>query len=140
MSTEWKKYTATFTIESLGAFAFRFTASKDVVIDNIRILGEGGGGGGQEPTAEVIDFENLTAGPLNSSEISAINGPDCVRVTNETAHGGSLSLKMDNSTGYAQDAWSIQVLTKAFPVTPGTTYRISWYAKASKAADFQNPW
>ena len=138
VTTEWKKYTATFTIESLGEFAFRFTASKDVVIDNIRILGEGGGGGGgQEPTAEVIDFENLTAGPLNSSEISAINGPDYVRVTNDTAHGGSLSLKMDNSTGYAQDAWSIQVLTKAFPVTPGTTYRISWYAKASKAADFQ---
>ena len=133
---EWKKYTATFTIESLGEFAFRFTASKDVVIDNIRILGEGGGGG-QEPTAEVIDFENLSAGPLNSSEISAINGPDYVRVTNETAHGGSLALKMDNSSGYSQETWSIQVLTKSFPVTPGTTYRISWYAKASKAADFQ---
>ena len=136
VTSDWNKYTATFTIESLGEFGFKFTASKDVVIDNIRILGEGGGGG-QEPTAEVIDFENLTAGPLNSSDISAINGPDYVRVTDETAHGGSLALKMDNSTGYAQDPWSIQVLTKSFPVTPGTTYRISWYAKASKAADFQ---
>ena len=136
VTTEWNKYTATFTIESLGDFAFRITASKDVVIDNVRILGEGGGGG-QEPAAEVIDFENLAAGPLNSPDISAINGPDYVRVTDETAHGGSLSLKMDNSSGYAQDAWSIQVLTKSFPVTPGTTYRLSWYAKASKAADFQ---
>ena len=136
VTTEWNKYTATFTIESLGDFAFRVTASKDVVIDNVRILGEGGGGG-QEPAAEVIDFENLAAGPLNSPDISAINGPDYVRVTDETAHGGSLSLKMDNSSGYAQDAWSIQVLTKSFPVTPGTTYRLSWYAKASKAADFQ---
>ena len=136
VTTEWDKYTATFTIESLGDFAFRVTASKDVVIDNVRILGEGGGGG-QEPAAEVIDFENLAAGPLNSPDISAINGPDYVRVTDETAHGGSLSLKMDNSSGYAQDAWSIQVLTKSFPVTPGTTYRLSWYAKASKAADFQ---
>ena len=137
VTTEWKKYTATFTIESLGEFAFRFTTSKDVVIDNIRILGEGGGGGGQEPTAGVIDFENLMAGPLNSPDLSAINGPAYVSVTNETAHSGSLALKMDNSTGYAQESYSIQVLTKSFPVTPGTTYRISWYAKASKAADFQ---
>jgi hypothetical protein len=41
-----------------------------VVVDNVRILGEGGGG--QEPTGEVIDFEGLTAGPLNSPDISAI--------------------------------------------------------------------
>ena len=132
---KWHKYSVPFTLESLGDFAFRITASKDVVVDNVRILGEGGGG--QEPTAEVIDFEGLAVGPLNSPDISAINGPDYVRVTNETAHGGSLSLKMDNSSGYAQDAWSIQVLTKSFAVTPGTTYRLSWYAKASKAANFQ---
>ena len=137
VGSQWCKYEVPFTLESLGGFAFRITASKDVVIDNVRILGEGGGGGGQEPAAEVIDFEGLTVGPLSSPDISAINGPDYVRVTDETAHGGSLSLKMDNSSGYAQDAWSIQVLTKSFPVTPGTTYRLSWYAKASKAADFQ---
>ena len=110
---KWHKYSVPFTLESLGDFAFRITASKDVVVDNVRILGEGGGGG-QEPEAEVIDFEGLTVGPLNSPDISAINGPDYVRVTDETAHGGSLSLKMDNSSGYAQDAWSIQVLTKSF--------------------------
>ena len=136
VSGQWYKYEVPFTLESPGDFAFRITASKDVVIDNVRILGEGGGGG-QEPAAEAIDFEGLATGPLNSPDISAINGPDYVRVTNETAHGGSLSLKMDNSSGYAQDAWSIQVLTKSFPVTPGTTYRLSWYAKASRAADFQ---
>ena len=136
VSGQWYKYEVPFTLESPGDFAFRITASKDVVIDNVRILGEGGGGG-QEPAAEAIDFEGLTAGPLNSPDISAINGADYVRVTGETAHGGSLSLKMDNSSGYAQDAWSIQVLTKSFPVTPGTTYRLSWYAKASRAADFQ---
>ena len=136
VSGQWYKYSVPFTLESPGDFAFRITASKDVVIDNVRILGEGGGGG-QEPAAEAIDFEGLATGPLNSPDISAINGPDYVRVTNETAHGGSLSLKMDNSSGYAQDAWSIQVLTKSFPVTPGTTYRLSWYAKASRAADFQ---
>ena len=135
VSGQWYKYSVPFTLESLGDFAFRITASKDVVIDNVRILGEGGGG--QQPTAEVIDFEGLTAGPLNSPDISAINGADYVRVTGETAHGGSLSLKMDNSSGYAQNAWSIQVLTKSFAVTPGTTYRLSWYAKAGKAADFQ---
>ena len=135
VSSQWYKYEVPFTLESPGDFAFRITASKDVVIDNVRILGEGGGG--QQPTAEVIDFEGLTAGPLNSPDISAINGADYVRVTGETAHGGSLSLKMDNSSGYAQNAWSIQVLTKSFAVTPGTTYRLSWYAKASRAADFQ---
>ena len=132
---QWSKYSVSFMLESLGDFAFRITASKDVVIDNVRILGEGGGG--QQPTAEVIDFEGLTAGPLNSPDISAINGVDYVRVTGETAHGGSLSLKMDNSSGYAQNSWDIQVLTKSFAVTPGTAYRLSWYAKAGKAADFQ---
>ena len=142
VTTEWNKYTATFTIESLGEFAFRFTASKDVVIDNIRVLGEGqGGGGGQEPAAEEIDFENLTAGgagQLTSSGLFVqVNGPDYVSVTDESAHSGSLALKMDNSSGYAKDSWDIQVVTKAFPVTPGTTYRISWYAKAGRAADFQ---
>ena len=137
VTNQWHKYAIPFTQESLGDFAFRITASKDVIVDNVRILGEGGGGGGQQPTAEVIDFEGLATGALSSPDISAINGADYVRVTNETAHGGSLSLKMDNSSGYAQDAWSIQVLTKSFAVTPGTAYRLSWYAKASKAADFQ---
>ena len=139
---QWHKYSVPFTLESLGDFAFRITASKDVVIDNIRILGEGeGGGGGQEPAAEGIDFESLAAGgagQLTSSGLFVqVNGPDHVSVTDETAHGGSLSLKMDNSSGYAKDSWDIQVVTKSFPVTPGTTYRISWYAKAGQAADFQ---
>ena len=139
---QWHKYSVPFTLESLGEFAFRITASKDVVIDNIRILGEGeGGGGGQEPAAEGIDFENLTAGgagQLTSSGLFVqVNGQDQVSVTDETAHGGSLALKMDNSSGYAKDDWDIQVVTKSFPVIPRTTYRISWYAKASKAADFK---
>ena len=142
---EWGKYTATFTIESLGDFAFRFTASKDVIIDNIRILGDGTGGGGgeepSEPSGEVIDFENLTAGgagQLTSSGLFVqVNGPDYVSVTKESAHGGTLALKMDNSSNYAQNSWDIQVVTKSFPVTPGTTYRLSWYARASQAADFQ---
>ena len=141
---QWHKYEVPFTQETLGDFAFRITASKDVVIDNLRILGEGGsggGGGGQEPSAEGIDFESFTAGgagQLTSSGLFVqVNGQDYVSVTDETAHGGSLSLKMDNSSGYAKDSWDIQVVTKAFPVTPGTTYRISWYAKAGRAADFQ---
>ena len=139
VTSEWSKFTATFTPETLGAFAFRFTASKDVVIDNIRILGEGGSG--PEQTADGIDFESLAAGgaaQLTSSGLFVqVNGADYVGVTDQSAHGGSLALKMDNSSGYAKDSWDIQVVTKAFPVTPGTTYRISWYAKASRAADFQ---
>ena len=139
---QWHKYEIPFTQETLGDFAFRITASKDVVIDNIRILGEdGGGGGGQEPVADGIDFENLTAGGAGQLTTSGlfvqVNGQDYVSVTDKTAHGGSLALKMDNSSGYAKDSWDIQVVTKSFPVTPGTTYRISWYAKASQAADFQ---
>ena len=139
---QWHKYSVPFTLESLGDFAFRITASKDVVIDNIRILGEGeGGGGGQEPTVEGIDFENLAAGGAgqltSSGQFVQVNGPDHVSVTDETAHVGSLALKMDNSSGYATNSWDIQVMTKSIPVTPGTTYRISWYAKAGRAADFQ---
>ena len=138
VTDEWRKYTATFTIESLGRFAFRLMAAKDVVIDNIRVLGEGSG---EQPSGgdldEVIDFEGLTVGPLNSPDLSVLNGPNYVSVTSESAHSGSRALKMDNSSGYAQEAWSIQVMTKSFPVTPGQTYRISWYGRASKAAGFQ---
>ena len=142
ISDSWCKYAASLTIESVGAFACRLTASKDVVIDNIRILdSEGQPSGEDEEKPVVIDFESFTAGGAgqltSSGTFVQVNGPDYVSVTNATAHGGSLSLKMDNSSGYAKDSWDIQVVTKSFPVTPNKTYRISWYAKASKAADFQ---
>ena len=142
VSDGWSKYSVSLTIESVGAFACRIGASKDVVIDNIRIIdseGQSSGGGNEDPV--VIDFENFTAGgpgQLTSSGLFAYyNGGDYVSVTKEQAHGGSLSLKMDNSSGYAAESYSIQVVTNPFPVTPGKTYRISWYAKAGKAANFQ---
>ena len=142
ISNSWCKYAVSLTIESAGAFACRLTASKDVVIDNIRIIdSEGQPSGEEEEKPVVIDFESFTAGgagQLTSSGLFAYyNGGDYVSVTNEQAHGGSLSLKMDNSSGYASESYSIQVVTNPFPVKTGKTYRISWYAKASKAADFQ---
>ena len=142
VSDSWCKYAVSLTVESVGAFACRLTASKDVVIDNIRIIdSEGQPSGEDEEKPVVIDFEDFTvggAGQLTSSGLFAYyNGGDYVSVTNEQAHGGSLSLKMDNSSGYAKDSWDVQVVTNPFPVTPGKTYRISWYAKATRAADFQ---
>ena len=140
---EWRKFSVSLTIASVGEYACRITASKDVVIDNIRIIDSEGqsSGGGFEEQPVVIDFENFTAGgpgQLTSSGLFAYyNGGDYVSVTKEQAHGGSLSLKMDNSSGYAETSYSIQVVTNPFPVTPGKTYRISWYAKANKAADMQ---
>ena len=138
VTSSWNKFSVILPTESVGAFSYRITATQDVIIDNIRVVATDGSqpsGGSEEPV--IIDFENLTAGPLNSSDISVLNGPDYISVTKESAHGGSQALKMDNSTGYAADAWSIQVMTRSVPVTPGTTYRISWYTKAGRTADFQ---
>ena len=138
VTSSWNKFSVILPTESVGTFAYRIIATRDVIIDNIRILANDGSqpsGGSEDPV--VIDFENLSAGPLNASDISVLNGPAYVSVTNESAHGGSLALKMDNSSGYATNSWDIQVMTKSIPVTPGTTYRISWYAKAGRDADFQ---
>ena len=38
VSTAWRKYTVTLSTESVGDFAYRLLVSKDVVIDNIRII------------------------------------------------------------------------------------------------------
>ncbi len=88
-----------------------------------------------------IDFESFTAGSsaqlLESGLFTQINGSSYVSVTSDQAHSGSLSLKMDNSGGQATNSWDIQVITKAFPVTAGKTYRIAWYGKASREANFQ---
>ena len=142
VTSSWHKFFVTIPTESVGEFAYRIFATKDVVIDNIRVIdidNQTSDGGDEDPV--VIDFEGYSAGGAgqltSSGTFVQVNGPDYVSVTNETAHGGSLSLKMDNSSGYAKDSWDIQVVTKSFPVTPKHTYRISWYAKASKAAEFQ---
>jgi hypothetical protein len=44
---------------------------------------------------------------------------------------------MNNADGHAAESWDVQVVTRAFPVTAGRTYRIAWYARASRAADIQ---
>ena len=142
VSSSWKKFFVTLPAESAGEFAYKIVATKDVVIDNIRVVdseNQSSEGGDEDPV--VIDFEGYSAGGAgqltSSGTFVQVNGPDYVSVTNEAAHGGSLSLKMDNSSGFAKDSWDIQVVTKSFPVTPKHSYRISWYAKAGKAADFQ---
>ena len=142
VTSSWSKYFVTFPTEAVGAFAYRLSATRDVVIDNIRVIDIDGQPSGDDPEDPVvIDFENFTAGgpgQLTSSGLFAYyNGGDYVSITNEQAHGGSLSLKMDNSSAFAKDSWDIQVVTNPFPVTPGKTYRISWYARANNEADFQ---
>ena len=140
VSSDWRKYSVSMLTESVGDFAYRLTASRDVVIDNIRVL-DPDYQGTVTPTGGSIDFEEFTAGGAGQLTASGtfvqVNGADYVSVTAETAHGGSLSLKMDNADGHATDSWDVQVVTRAFPVEKGRTYRISWYGKASAAADFQ---
>ena len=138
VTSSWNKFSVILPTESVGTVSYRISATRDVIIDNIRIVATDGSqppGGSEEPV--VIDFENLTPGSLSSPDISVLNGPDYISVTDGSAHGGSRALKKDNSSGYAKNSWDIQVMTKSVPVTPGTTYRISWYAKAGRAADFQ---
>ena len=140
VTSEWRKYSVDLTPASVGDFACRLTASKDVVIDNIRVV-DPDGQGVEVPTGGSIDFESFTAGSAgqltSSGTFVQMNGVDYVSVTDETAHGGALSLKMDNADGHATNSWDVQVVTKAFPVEKGKTYRISWYGKASAEADFQ---
>jgi len=87
--------------ESVGDFAYRLTASRDVVIDNIRVL-DPDYQGTVTPTGGGIDFEEFTAGGAGQLTASGtfvqVNGADYVSVTAETAHGGSLSLKMTTRT------------------------------------------
>ena len=88
-----------------------------------------------------IDFEDFNvggAGQLTSSGLFVqVNGPDYVSVTDEFSHSGTKSVKLDNSSGYAEDSWDIQIVTKSFPVESGRTYRISWYNKANVEADVE---
>ena len=140
VTSAWRKYSAAMTPASAGETVCRLTASKDVVIDNIRVI-DPDGQGVEVPTGGSIDFESLSAGGAGQLTESGlfvqVNGSDYVSVTDEAAHGGSLTLKMDNADGHATNSWDVQVVTKAFPVEVGKTYRISWYGKASAEADFQ---
>jgi len=88
-----------------------------------------------------IDFESFTAGTsaqlLESGLFIQINGADFVSVTDQFAHSGSLSLKMDNADGHAENPWDVQVVTKSFAVKAGQTYRIAWHSRSTQAADLQ---
>jgi len=150
VSEEWAKYSATFNTKSVGEFSYKLSATPGVAIDNIRVIET-------EPEPEDdtkadsyinpyaieggLDFEKYVAGPSSqlteSGDIVQVNGSDYVTVTDEFANSGSLSLKMDNGDGHAANAWDIQIVTKAFPVEVGKTYRIAWYARASAEADIQ---
>lgn len=146
VSSQWSKYSVSLETGSVGGSAYRIVCSKDVVVDNIRVIGDGSVPSGDSyihPSAidGGIDFESLTAGgagQLTSSGLFVqVNGPDYVSVTGDDPHSGSLSLKMDNADGHCAASWDVQVVTKPFAVQAGTTYRIAWYARASREADLQ---
>ena len=103
--------------------------------------GASGGSGEPVPVGGVQDFEGFSAGPasqlLESGSFVQINGQEYVSVSSEYAHSGSLSLRMDNSDAHATESWDVQVITKSYPVSPGRTYRLAWYARASAPADLQ---
>ena len=110
-------------------------------LNNVLSSASSGDSGESAPIDGGIDFERYQAGAsaqlLESGQFVQINGPDYVSVTGEYAHSGSLSLKMDNSDAHSKDSWDVQVVTKSYPVTPGKTYRIAWYGRASREADLQ---
>ena len=150
VTPEWNKYSVTLPTKSVGAFSYRLTASKDVVIDNIRVIetvieedDKPAGGAYINPYAidGGLDFEGYVSGTTAAQLLEAgwtqINGAAYVYVTDEYANSGSLSLKMDNGDGHGGNAWDIQAITPSFAVTAGTTYRIAWYARANVEADLQ---
>ena len=150
VTAEWSKYSVTLPTKSVGDFSYRLTASKDVLIDNIRVIetvieedDKPAGGSYINPYAidGGLDFEGYVAGPgsqlTETGDMVQINGSDYVTVTDEYSNSGSLSMKMDNGDGHASNAWDVQVVTKAFAVDPGKTYRVAWYARANVEADLQ---
>ena len=103
--------------------------------------GASGGSGEPVPVGGVQDFESYSEGPsaqlLGSGDFVQINGQEYVALSSESPHSGSLCLRMDNSDAHAAELWDVQVVTKSYPVTPGKTYRLEWYARASSPADLQ---
>ena len=85
-----------------------------------------------------IDFESYPLG-AGGDQLgwTQMNGPSYIRITDKYANSGSQSLLMDNSDGRCVDSWDVQAITPTFAVTPGKTYRIAWYARASRSADLQ---
>jgi len=61
-----------------------------------------------------------------------VNGASQVSIVSD-AHHGSNAVRMDNSTGFATNAWDIQLVSKKYPIESGKTYRIAWQAKADAA-------
>jgi len=147
VTSEWTKYAVTLKAGS-DATAYTLTATEGVCIDNIRVIEtvieeQDKGGNYINPHAiGALDFEEYALGATGSALVSEYgwsqcNGADYVTVTDETANGGSQSLKMDNADGHCGNAWDIQAITPAFDVVAGTTYRIAWYGRANTEADLQ---
>jgi|GEM_PF-2688875 len=87
------------------------------------------------------DFESYSDGATGSDLVNAgytqCNGASYVTVTSAEAHSGNLSVKLANGDGHCSGAWDIQLITAAYDVEAGKTYRIAWYSKATEEADFQ---
>lgn len=64
--------------------------------------------------------------PAGTSTITATN------VSGEV-HGGQGAMKVVNPVGYPGSQWRVQVSSTAFATTPGKTYVISYWVKASAA-------
>ena len=79
------------------------------------------------------DFDSLTPGnDISASGWNAINGPAKVSITDETAHSGKNSLKLNNDEGTSNN-WDIQALSPTFPVEAGKSYRVAFYMKTDVA-------
>ncbi len=147
----WTKYSVAFKTKSVADFSYQITASKDVIIDNIRVVettideeetSTGGNYINPKAIGGGIDFESYEAGTTGSQLVSnygwaQCNGADYVGVSSDKANSGSQSLKMENSDGHCANAWDIQVITPSFDVEAGKTYRIAWYGMANEEADIQ---
>lgn len=147
VSAEWAKYSATFNTKSAGAFAFQLAPTQGVCIDNIRVIetepeeeGDNSGVVYINPYAldGGTDFESCVPGAdVTPSGFSVLNGAASVSITDELSNSGTMSLKLDNGSGAAANAWDIQALSPTYTVEPGKTYRIGWYGRANVDADIQ---
>ena len=148
VTSSWAKYSTTLKTKSVADYKYTLTLAEGVCVDNIRVeegeeesSDDDKGGNFINPYTLVEDggFESATVGALGQLGWSAMNGSDVLSFTDEAAHSGTISLKMDNSADYAgSSSWKIQAAGPTFTIDPTKTYRVAWYAKSSiEEADLQ---
>jgi endo-1,4-beta-xylanase len=59
------------------------------------------------------------------------SGTSSITASNTQVHSGSSAMKVVNPTGYGGDQWRVQVASNPINTTPGVSYAVSYWVKAT---------